>query len=162
MDGKSPERDALYAKQVERTKVLCSLAKDYGVILAVEFEPNFVVGNTKQVLQLINDVGLDQLRINMDIGHVFLEDPDPMEAIASCEGLVVHAHIENMMAGIHNHIVPYEGDMDLKVYFRQMRAIGFDGCASLDLYQYDYESVAEKSIKFIRDTWDSTPAFCQS
>ena len=154
-NGKSSERDVLYAKQVERTSVLSVLAKEQGITLAVEFEPGFVVGSTQQVLQLIKDVGMDELKINMDIGHIFLSDPDPMAAIASCAGLIAHAHVENMASGVHNHIVPYEGDMDLKAYFRQMRAAGFDGCASLDLYQYDYESVAEKSIKFIRNIWNS-------
>jgi len=155
MDGKSPERDALYTKQVQRTKELCKIAMDNSVTLAVEFEPNFVVGTTKQTLNLINDVASDALRINLDIGHVFLEDPDPMEAIASCRGLMVHAHIENMEKGVHNHIVPYEGDMDLKEYFKQMQDIGFDGFASIDLYQYDYEAVAEQSIRFVREIWES-------
>ena len=154
-DGKSPERDTLYAKQVERTSALCVQAKERGITLAVEFEPGFVVGTTRQVLKLIEDVGSDVLKINMDIGHSFLTDPDPMTAIANCKGLIAHAHVENMATGIHNHIVPYEGDMDLKAYFRQLRAAGFDGRASIDLYKYDYEAVAEKSIKFIRDAWDS-------
>jgi len=153
-NGNSSDRDALYAKQVERTSALCALAKEYGITLAVEFEPGFVVGSTQQVLQLIQDVGSDALRINMDIGHVFLVDPDPMAAIASCAGLIVHVHVENMASGIHNHIVPYEGDMDLTAYFRQMQVAGFDGCAALDLYQYDYETVAGKSIDFIRKTWN--------
>ena len=155
MDGKAPDRDTLYLKQVERTKELCKIAKENSVTLAVEFEPNFVVGNTKQVLQLIKDVEHESLKINMDIGHVFLEDPDPMDAILSSRTLVAHAHIENMMRGVHNHIVPYEGDMDLEAYFRQMKTIGFDGFASIDLYQYDYESVAEKSIRTVRDLWIS-------
>ena len=155
MDGKSPERDTLYAKQVQRTRELCKIAAGNGVTLAVEFEPNFVVGTTKQTLKLLEDVDSESLRINLDIGHVFLADPDPMEAIASCRGLMIHAHIENMAKGVHNHIVPYEGDMDLREYFRQMQAIGFDGFASIDLYQYDYEAVAERSIRFIRDTWES-------
>ena len=154
-DGMSPERDALYAKQIERTSVLCGLAKERGITLAVEFEPGFVVGTTLQVLQLIKNVGSDALKINMDIGHSFLVDPDPMAAIASCSGLIAHAHIENMEAGIHNHIIPSEGDMDIKAYFRQLRAAGYDGYASIDLYQYDYESIAESSIKFIRDAWNS-------
>jgi len=145
----------LYGKQVQRTKELCEVASDNGVTLAVEFEPNFVVGTTKQTLQLIEDVASDALRINMDIGHVFLEDPNPMEAIASCKGMVVHAHIENMAKGVHRHIVPYEGDMNLKEYFMQMQAIGFNGFASIDLYDYDYEAVAERSIRFVRETWDS-------
>ena len=36
-----------------------------------------------------------------------------------------------------------------------MQDIGFDGFASIDLYQYDYEAVAEQSIRFVRETWES-------
>lgn len=61
------------------------------------------------MLRAFSEVGSPVLKANLDIGHVFLCDPDPMDAIARCKGLIAHAHLENMKTGVHNHLVPYEG-----------------------------------------------------
>ncbi len=55
-----------------------------------------------------------------------------------------------MAKGVHNHLVPWEGDMDLKAYLTKLKEIGFDGNASLDVYQYDYEAVAEESVAYLK------------
>ena len=150
-DGNPDNYEKLYNLQVERAKQLCETAEKHGIVLAVEFEPGFVIDNTDKLLRFIDDVGSDALKINLDIGHVFLQDDRPLEAIAKCGNKIVHVHIENMEKDRHNHLVPYEGDMDLAAYFKQLLKAGFDGTASLDLYQYDYESVAGKSLFFIRN-----------
>ena len=87
-----------------------------GILLALEFEPGFVIDSTDLMLRAFSEVGSPVLKANLDIGHVFLCDPDPMDAIARCKGLIAHAHLENMKTGVHNHLVPYEGDMDLPAY----------------------------------------------
>ena len=53
-------------------------------------------------------------------------------------------------ASYEDHLVPYEGDMDLTAYLQKLISVGFDGTASLDVYQYDYEAVAEKSVEYLK------------
>lgn len=139
-----------WQKQVASVKELCQIAQDNDVLLAVEFEPGFVVDSTEKFLQLLEDVDSQVLCMNADIGHMFLQDAEPLISIEKCGKHIVHAHLENMKAGIHDHLVPYEGDMDLPLYIRQLKAVGFDGPASLDLYKYDYEAVAEESVKYLK------------
>ena len=55
-----------------------------------------------------------------------------------------------MKAGVHNHLLPYEGDMDLSLYLAALVEVGFEGGLALDLYQHDYEAVARDSISYIR------------
>ena len=57
--------------------------------------------------------------MNADIGHMFLQDQDPLALIDKCGPYIVHAHLENMK-GVHNHLVPYEGDMDLTAYLQSL------------------------------------------
>jgi len=70
----------------------------------------------------------------------------------------VHAHVENMQRGIHNHLVPWEGDMDLEAYFLKFKEIGYSGLASFDAYQYDYEAVSERSVRFFKELLAKTGA----
>ncbi|MFR5688877.1 MAG: hypothetical protein ACLUDN_00090 [Lachnospiraceae bacterium] len=52
-----------------------------------------------------------------------------MEAIEKLGPYIIHAHLENMEKGVHNHLVPWIGDMDMKMYAEKLHAIGFDGFA---------------------------------
>jgi sugar phosphate isomerase/epimerase len=135
---------------VNRTRELMKISEDHGVIMANEFEPGFVIGSTEELIKLFNDVPSPNLAANMDLGHVFLCDPDPIGAIHKVGKKIAHCHIENMKAGVHDHLLPYEGDMDLKVYLQALADVGFKGGMALDLYKHDYEAVAGESIEYIR------------
>ncbi|MBR5800426.1 MAG: sugar phosphate isomerase/epimerase [Lachnospiraceae bacterium] len=139
-----------WKKFIEDTKLICAEAEKQNVYLAMEFEPGFVADNTEKMLKAFAEINSPMLKVNADIGHVFLQDEEPMAALESCRGMIVHAHLENMAKGIHNHLVPWEGDMDLKAYLMKLKEVGFDGNASLDVYQYDYEAVAEKSVAYLK------------
>ena len=83
------------------------------------------------VWQAMEEAGQSSIGVNADIGHFFLEEEEPLKAIEKLGPYIVHAHLENMAAGVHNHLVPYEGDMDLKAYADKLHETGFHGCASL-------------------------------
>lgn len=136
--------------QIQKTKELCKVAEAEGIRLALEFEPGFVIDSTEKMLKAFAEINSPVLKVNADIGHMFLQDQNPMKSIELCGQYIIHAHVENMAKGIHNHLVPYEGDMDLPAYIKKLRETGFDGCASLDVYQYDYESIAEASVHYLR------------
>jgi sugar phosphate isomerase/epimerase len=139
-----------WALKVERTRELVSIAEDLGVVMAEEFEPDFIVGNTSELHRLFDQIPSDCLQANLDLGHVFLCDPDPMAAIASLEGRVAHCHVENMATSVHCHLPLWKGDMDLGAYVSALSDIGFTGPLALDLYNEDYEEVAVDSISFLR------------
>lgn len=135
---------------VARPRTLTELAEAYGVILAEEFEPGFVVGSTADLMRLFAAIPSPALAANLDLGHVFLCDPDPLEAIRQVGEKIVHCHIENMETGVHNHKLPQEGDMDLGAYIQTLTEIGYEGGLSLDLYGYDYEAVSPDAISYLR------------
>lgn len=133
----------------DRTRELVQVAEVHDVVLAMEFEPDFVVGSTADLLRLFADIPSLNLAANLDIGHVFLCDPDPLGAIAQLGAKIVHSHIEDMPTGKHDHRLPGQGDMDLGAFIRALRDAGFDGAMALDLYAYDYEAVAKETVAFL-------------
>jgi len=141
--------DQAWGRMVERTRQLVQVAEEEGIILAEEFEPGFVVGSTEQLLRLFDEVPSPNLCANLDLGHMFLCDPDPIAAIHAVGDKVVHVHIENMPEGRHDHQLPQEGDMDLMPYVKALDEIGFCGGMALDLYAHDYEAVSPGAIAFI-------------
>jgi len=156
ISGPDRKKDQPFEPQWERmikaTRELCKVAEQNGMLLAMEHEGHFVVNNTDMVLKAFDEIGSPVMCVNADIGHIFLWDADPMETIGEIGEYIVHCHLENMKRGVHNHLVPDdpEGDMDLPEYIRKLRSVGFDGPAALDVYQYDYEAIAEESLRYLR------------
>lgn len=148
--GKRSHDSIEWDLMIKRTRELVHAAERNGVILAKEFEPGFIVGNTSELIWMFEQLPSNNLQANLDLGHVFLCDPDPIAAIYSLEGKIAHCHIEDMATGVHKHLLPGEGDMDFPVYFTALKDIGFDGMLGLDLYGVDYLAVAPQSLTFLR------------
>lgn len=146
------EQDApeAWGRMIERTRTLVRVAEDSDVVLAKEFEPGFITGSTADMLRMFEAIPSDHLAANLDLGHAFIVDPDPLDSIRQLGAKIVHCHIENMPKGEHNHLLPQEGDMDLRSFLLALRAVGFSGGMALDLYQYDYEAVAGDAIRYLR------------
>lgn len=141
---------AEWARMVDRTRLLVKLAEDEGVILAQEFEPGFIIGSTAGLLRLFDAIPSPNLAANFDLGHAFLTDPDPLAAIRQVGPKIVHGHVENMRADLHDHLLPQEGDMDLGAYLSALAQTGFTGSLALDLYKYDYEAIAPEALHYLR------------
>ncbi len=146
-----PAVDGAWARMIERTRTLVEVAEAHGVVLAKEFEPGFITGSTADMLRMFEEIPSDNLAANLDLGHAFIVDPDPLGAIRQLGEKIVHCHIENMPAGVHDHLLPQEGDMDLQAFLQELHAVGFAGGMALDLYKYDYESVSGAAIAYLQD-----------
>jgi sugar phosphate isomerase/epimerase len=150
--GEAPNKAQLL---VERTRALCNAAEENGVRLAIEAEPGFLVGDADSLLRLCEQVGSDALCANLDLGHVFLVESDPVGAIRRLGSRTVHCHVEGMAKGVHKHLVPWEGDLNLAVYLRVLAELGFDGALALDLYRDDYPAVAPDCFTYLRAMLDA-------
>lgn len=148
---KDEDRFTRWAKNIRASREMCRIAESLGMRLALEFEPEFLINNTDKLLMSFAEINSPALGINADIGHMFLCDPDPLQALAQSAPYILHAHVENMARGIHNHLVPWEGDMDLGAYLSKLREVGFDGMMGLDLYAYEYADVCAQSVKYIKN-----------
>lgn len=135
---------------VVRTRELAKVAEDCGVLMAHEFEPGFIVGTTQELLQLMDEVNSPNLVCNLDVGHSFLCDPDPLRAIADLGDRIVHGHVDNVLRGVHRHLPPQHGDMELPQFFAALQEVRFTGALALDLYGVDYRAVASDALGYLR------------
>lgn len=120
-----------FLAQLER---LLERAGRLGVTIALEPEPGLLVHGVDEMLGLIARMGSEHLRVNLDVGHAFLTEDDVPAAIDRLGDLIVAAHIEDMPAGEHRHLVPGEGEMDLPATIAALDGIGFDGWLTVDLF----------------------------
>jgi sugar phosphate isomerase/epimerase len=131
----------------DRTASLCREAEKRGIKLCKEFEPNFICHSTAQLLELINEIDSPALYANLDLGHVFLEDENPLAMVEQIGPRIAHCHIENMAAGIHNHLPFDQGDMVLSEYIGVLKKVNFKGQLSFDYYNENYVKECPRSIE---------------
>lgn len=140
-------------KSVLRTRIseLLDLCDENEVILALEPEPDFIVGSTEDMLELIEDVESERLKCNLDIGHSYITDSSVTESIELLGENIVHVHIEDIKDKKHYHLIPGEEDMDLKAIIEALLSIGFDNYLTIDLFNFDPKDAAEPSLMYLRN-----------
>lgn len=137
--------EAQLARRLERAAAL-------GVTLALEPEPGLLVHDCADVRALIDAVGSPHLRVNLDVGHAWLTEPDLTAAIELLGADIVAAHFEDMAGGVHCHLVPGMGEMDLPAILANLRATGFTGWLTVDLFDIADapDAAARASLAYMR------------
>jgi len=133
------------AAQIER-------AEAAGVTLALEPEPGLLVHGCADTRALIDRMGSPALALNLDIGHAFLTEDDLSGAIAMLGEHIVAAHFEDIAGGVHRHLLPGTGEMDLPRVLVDLRAAGFAGWLTVDLFDIADapDEAARASLEYMR------------
>lgn len=136
---------------VEQVAPLVQRAARLGVVLAVEPEPGLTVADTAAMVAALDALDSPPLAVNLDVGHAFLTD-DLAQTFRALGRHIVHLHVEGMQAGVHRHLLPGDGDLDLALVARLAAEIGYDGPWVVDLFHadadpYQYCSEALRRLK---------------
>jgi sugar phosphate isomerase/epimerase len=141
-------------------KEVAKYAKDRGILINIEYEPGkygpggLLLGNAKDTLKMIDEVGEPNLGVTLDIGHsvVCKEDVPKVIKMLAKEKVLRHIHIEDIKDTVHFHLIPGEGDIDFKSIFKTLKEVNYQGCVSVELYNlWDKNPVlaCKKSYKYL-------------
>lgn len=107
-------------------------ARDLGVVLALEavnrYE-NAMVNTAAQALDLIDEVGADNIGVHLDTFHMNIEEHDPAQAIAACGRRLFHVHVGESHRGYLG-----TGTVDFERVFSALAAIDYDGSIALESF----------------------------
>ena len=136
---RSVDQERQWAEHVAHLKRLCPLAEQAGVTLAVEPEPLLVIGSSQDALDLIDAVGSNRLKVNLDIGHAVITDPDLADAVRLLGNQIVHLHLEDIAGRVHKHLPIGQGDIDFGALKAALAEIDYQGPYVVDLFGRDLE-----------------------
>ncbi len=142
-----------WEEMIVRTRSLADIAERYGVILAEEFEPKFVVGSMADLLRLFEEVGSPALAANLDLGHLSSATPIPSRrSTRSVTGSLIAT--SRIWRGVCTTTFCHKRVTWISCSTcRHWQDVGYAGPLSLDLYKYDYEAIAPDAIAYIRGCW---------
>ncbi len=111
-----------------------------------------MVETTDQYLEIAERVNAPSIGLNFDVGHAFCVKEDLPCAIAKLAPQIRHYHFEDIAATrVHHHLVPGAGVIDFAEVVASIRATGYDGWLTVELYPYldDPDAAARRAIEVL-------------
>ncbi len=140
---------------VEAFKQAVPAYEEHGVTLCMEplstDETNFCC-TAAQAAQLADAVGHPYFRMMLDTKAMATEQEDRPALIRKYASYLRHYHANDA-----NRNGPGWGDTDFKPIFRALHDIGYDGYASVEVFNFEPgpEAIAVRSLAYMKEQWAS-------
>lgn len=142
----------LLARLADGCKLLADEAAARYLRIGFEPEPGMLVETTRAGLDLLNQVNHPAFQLTIDIGHLQCMREPIRESLDQASPHLINVHFEDMKAGIHDHLLPGEGEIDLKGVLNQLKVQGYPGPINVELSRHSHDAVAtaRKAMDFFR------------
>lgn len=147
----APERD-VWDRLIPSLHEVLDYAASRGVILGFEPEPGMFIDTMQKFAELQQRLKSPQLKLTLDLGHLHCQGEIPIAAqIAKWQSEIVNIHIEDMRAGVHEHLMFGEGEMDFPPILAALRQANYPGGLHVELsrHSHDGPSAAQRSYDFL-------------
>ena len=154
--------DSVWALAVERIRELGRHAEEVGVLLSLELYEHTFLGTAASAVQLVEDIGMDVVGLNPDIGNLIrLHEPvEDWRAIAEATlpyanfwHVKNYARDEDVAAGLFT-TVPTSLELGVMNYREAVKIAlrgGFQGVICVEHYGGDGLSVSASNRDYLRD-----------
>lgn len=127
-------------------------AETAGVTIAFEPEPGMFIDTTSRFERLKQWVDSPNLKMTMDVGHLYCLHEVPIaDYLYRFADEIVNVHIEDMKAGVHEHLMFGEGDMSFPPIIDALKSIQYPGGIHVELsrHSHDAPAVAKRAFEFL-------------
>ena len=142
----------LMNRLVDGCKRLADYAADREVRLAFEPEPGMFIDTMDKFAELHARVNHPAFGLTVDVGHLVCNRELPVSTfLAEWKHVLWNVHIEDMRAGVHDHLMFGEGEVDFADVFAGLRAANYSGGVYVELSRHSYDAVntARKAKAFL-------------
>jgi sugar phosphate isomerase/epimerase len=162
------EREAVSRLVAGLTEAL-RYAEQKNVVLAFEPEPGMLIDTLARFADLLDELSAQRiesarLKLTIDIGHLHCQGELPIgNHIRRWRDRLANVHIEDMRAGVHEHLMFGEGEIDFPPVIATLAEIGYSGLISVELSRHSHEgpSAARRAYNFLRPLIEVSGVGCQ-
>lgn len=137
-------KPAALARLVESLPPVLAHAEKRNISLAFEPEPGMLIDKLDSFSDLLTGLAAQHidtslLRLTIDVGHLHCQGELPIaEKIRKYRDRLANVHIEDMRAGVHDHLMFGEGEIDFPPVIAALAEIGYDGLLSVELSRHSH------------------------
>jgi sugar phosphate isomerase/epimerase len=149
-DGISPEEAE--KRLTQGLHEVLDYAAGQGVVIAMEPEPGMLIDSTKNFDIFLKHNDMPNLQLTLDIGHLHCQAEVPIaETIRRSRGRLANVHVEDMKAGVHEHLMFGEGQIDFPPVISALAESGYSGGLYVELNRHSREApqAAKKAFDFL-------------
>ncbi len=112
-------------------------AEGEGVLLLVEPEPDLLIENAEQFVELAQRIDSPAFGLNFDVGHFYCVSDPLGETIERLSRYTRHYHFEDIAATrVHEHLIPGSGAIDFPAVIEAIGRTGYQGWLTVELYPF--------------------------
>ena len=144
--GSRPAGSTAAAGELDRRLVdglarLCPRAAEAGVMIGFEPEPGMHIESMSDFDRIATAVDHPALGLTLDVGHAHLTEDSAPATVRRYAARLVNAHLEGMRRPVHDHLLPWEGDIDLLAVLAALDEVGYGGPATFELSRHSHAAV---------------------
>jgi L-ribulose-5-phosphate 3-epimerase len=147
-----------FFRLVESLPAVLAEAERRQVVLAFEPEPGMLIDTVDRYNELLDrlankNIDTSRLGLTIDVGHLHCQGELPItEKIRASASRLKNVHIEDMRAGVHEHLMFGDGEIDFPPVIAALAEIGYDGLLSVELSRHSHEGpeAARRAYNFLR------------
>lgn len=126
---------------VKNLSVVIAYAEERGIDIGFEPEPGMLIDTTGRFERLLHLVDSERLRMTMDIGHLFCLSEVPIaNYIERWQDRLVNIHIEDMQAGVHEHLMFGEGQIYFPPVIESLLNAGYRNGIHVELSRHSHNA----------------------
>ena len=136
----------------DRGERLAEFAVERNVRLAFEPEPGMFIDTMDKFADLYRRLSHPALGLTLDIGHLVCNGELPVSKyLTEWKHALWNVHIEDMRAGVHDHLMFGEGEVDFADAFAGLREAEYAGGVYVELSRHSHDAVntARKAKAFL-------------
>jgi sugar phosphate isomerase/epimerase len=145
--------EAVLERLAESLRLVLRHATDSGVTLGFEPEPGMFIDTLKSFQRLLQWIDAPHLQLTLDVGHLWCQGELPIaDYIARWSQRIVNVHIEDMRAGVHEHLMFGEGQMHFPPIIEALAKANYKGGLHVELSRHSHEAptAAKRAFDFLR------------
>lgn len=131
----------------------CAAIRAEGMRPSFEPEPGMAVETVADYLDLRDELGEDAPELTLDVGHLYaVWEGEPDQVIERAAPFLAQVHLEDHRRGVHEHLLPGDGEVDFGLVLSAISRTGYDGACCFELSRHSH--CAPSALTVCREVWE--------
>lgn len=144
--------NAALDRLVKNLSQVVAYSEQRGIDIGFEPEPGMLIDNTGRYERLIHLLDSPRFKMTLDIGHLFCLSEIPIaNYIEKWADRLVNIHMEDMKAGVHEHLMFGEGQIYFPPVIECLHNVGYRKGIHVELSRHSHNAanIVQQSYDFL-------------
>jgi sugar phosphate isomerase/epimerase len=145
-------RDEAMTRLVDGLREVLDDAAGQGITIGFEPEPGMLIDSMVRYEDLLQQIDAPNFGLTLDIGHLHCQRETPIaDYVRRFAPRLVNVHLDDMRAGVHEHLMFGQGEIDFPPVLRALAEVGYQGGLYVELSRHSHEAptAARQAMEFL-------------